>query len=44
MVFHRHSYYCRRCAQLYRAIHRKKTTIQSGQGADMSQLSPRYEN
>jgi len=24
MVYHRHSYYCRRCAQLYRAIHRKK--------------------
>eukprot|EP00892_Ulva_mutabilis_P003441 jgi/Ulvmu1/1469/UM011_0199.1 len=33
VVLHRHSYYCRRCAQLYRAIHRKKTTLQNdGQG------------
>lgn len=32
MVFHRHSYYCRRCAQLYRAIHRKKCNLQDEQG------------
>ena len=25
---HKHSYYCRRCAQLYRALHRKKTDVQ----------------
>jgi len=28
-VFHRHSYYCRRCAQLYRAVHRKKNALQA---------------
>lgn len=28
-VFHRHSYYCRRCAQLYRAVHRKKSALQA---------------